>query len=130
MNAMTGRLLASGRRFLSGLCLCVTSWCFAADSIESMPEAESLRHVLPSVVRIEAIRLRPDQGRLQKMRVGGSGAIISAQGHVVTNYHVAQDADDYQCYLTDGTKLRATLVGQDALTDLAVLQLDLSKRQP
>ena len=70
-----------------------------------------VEEVFPAVVRIEAIRLRPDQGRLQKAKVGGSGAIISAQGHVITNYHVAQDADFYQCHFTDGTKLEARLVG-------------------
>lgn len=89
---------------------------------------DGVTQVFPAVVRIEAIRLRPDQGRLQKAKVGGSGAIISAQGHVVTNYHVAQDADFYQCHFTDGTKLQAKLVGQDALTDIAVIQFDVTKR--
>lgn len=98
-------------------------------SVTAAPaETTGVAEVFPSVVRIEAIRLLPNQGRLQKARVGGSGAIISDKGHVITNYHVAQDADFYQCYFTDGTKLRARLVGQDALTDLAVLELDLTKR--
>lgn len=94
-------------------------------ALATPPEIEE---VFPAVVRIEAIRLRPDQGRLQKARVGGSGAIISEQGHVITNYHVAQDADYYQCYFTDGSKLEARLVGQDALTDVAVLQFDVKQR--
>ncbi len=87
-----------------------------------------MEKVLPAVVRIEAIRLQPNQGRMVKARVGGSGAIISAQGHVLTNYHVADDADYYRCYLTDGSVLNAECVGLDALTDLAVLQLDLGNR--
>jgi serine protease Do len=95
----------------------------------SAPAApEGIEEVFPAVVRIEAVRLRPDQGRLQKARIGGSGAIISAQGHVITNYHVAQDADFYQCHFTDGSKLEARLVGQDALTDIAVIQFDVAKR--
>jgi serine protease Do len=89
---------------------------------------DGVTEVFPAVVRIEAIRLQANQGRLQKARVGGSGAIITKEGHVITNYHVAQDADYYQCHFTDGTKLQARLVGQDALTDIAVLQLDLAKR--
>ncbi|MFZ5493845.1 MAG: PDZ domain-containing protein [Verrucomicrobiota bacterium] len=89
---------------------------------------EGIEEVFPTVVRIEAVRLRPDQGRLQKARVGGSGAIISTQGHVITNYHVAQDADFYQCHFTDGSKLEARHVGQDALTDIAVIQFDVAKR--
>ena len=108
--------------------------CSAMAGDEAIPNsadgerAEALNELIRAVVRIEAVRLRPDQGRLQKSRVGGSGAIISAQGHVITNYHVADDADFYQCYFTDGTKVEARLVGEDALTDLAVLQLDLSQR--
>ena len=85
-----------------------------------------IRRTLAAVVRIEAIRSNPHQGRMVKARVSGSGAILDAQGHVITNYHVADDADYYRCHLTDGTVLDAHCVGLDALTDLAVLQLDLS----
>ncbi len=117
-------------RGVVGLLLGLTLGATAAAETAVPAEAAGVAEVFPAVVRIEAIRLRPDQGRLQKARVGGSGAIISARGHVITNYHVAQDADFYQCYFTDGTKLQARLVGQDALTDLAVLQLDLARRPP
>src|SRR5688572_21645912 len=99
-----------------------------AFTVLALATPQGIEEVFPAVVRIEAIRLRPDQGRLQKARVGGSGAIISEQGHVITNYHVAQDADYYQCYFTDGSKLEARLVGQDALTDIAVLQFDVKQR--
>jgi len=87
------------------------------------PATLTATRMLPSVVRIEAIRLRPDQGRMIKTKVGGSGAIISAEGHVITNFHVSQDADFYTCHLADGTIIDATLVGQDALSDIAVLLL-------
>lgn len=97
-------------------------------AVGALAASAGVEAVFPAVVRIEAIRLRPDQGRLQKARVGGSGAIISAQGHVITNYHVAQDADYYQCHFTDGSKLEAKLVGMDALTDIAVIQFDVTKR--
>ncbi len=90
--------------------------------------AAALAKVLPAVVRIEAIRLRPSDGHFIKLHVGGSGSIITPQGHVLTNCHVAEDADFYRCYLYDGTMFEAKRIGQDALTDLAVLQLDLSKR--
>ncbi len=87
-----------------------------------------LTRVFPSIVRIEAIRLRPSDGRLTKQWSGGSGVIISAQGHLVTNCHVTEDGDFFRCYLYDGSHIEAKLIGQDALTDLAVLQLDLSQR--
>jgi serine protease Do len=87
-----------------------------------------LGRVFPSIVRIEAIRLRPSDGRLTKQWSGGSGVIISAGGHVLTNCHVTEDGDFFRCYLYDGTHVEARLVGQDAMTDISVLQLDLSQR--
>ncbi len=87
-----------------------------------------LGQVFPTIVRIEAIRMRPLDGRLTKQWTGGSGVIISAKGQVLTNCHVTEDGDYFRCYLIDGSHLEARLIGQDALTDLAVLQLDLTQR--
>lgn len=87
-----------------------------------------LKRIFPAIVRIEAIRLRPSDGRLTKQWTGGSGVVISEHGHVLTNCHVTEDGDYFRCYLFDGSNVDAKLVGQDALTDLAVLQLDLSQR--
>jgi serine protease Do len=89
---------------------------------------EMLTRIFPAIVRIEAIREFPNGGRLTKQWTGGSGVIVSAEGYVVTNCHVANDADFFRCYLFDGTHVEARRVGQDAMTDLAVLQLDLSQR--
>lgn len=91
-------------------------------------ESPMLARVFPTIVRIEAIRLRPSDGRLTKQWTGGSGVVISAEGHVLTNCHVTEDGDFFRCYLYDGTHVEATLVGQDPLTDLAVLKLDLTQR--
>jgi serine protease Do len=55
----------------------------------------------------------------------GSGFIIDAQrGLVVTNNHVISDADDIEVNFNDGAKLKATIVGIDTKTDLAVLKID------
>jgi serine protease Do len=91
-------------------------------------EDPMLTRVFPSIVRIEAIRLRPSDGRLTKQWTGGSGVIITADGHLVTNCHVTEDGDFFRCYLYDGSHIEAKLVGQDPLTDLAVLKLDLTQR--
>jgi serine protease Do len=91
-------------------------------------EDPMLTRVFPSIVRIEVIRLRPSDGRLTKQWTAGSGVIISAEGHVVTNCHVTEDGDYFRCYLFDGSHVDAKSLGQDALTDLAVLQLDLTQR--
>jgi len=52
----------------------------------------------------------------------GSGFIIDTEGVVVTNNHVIADADEINVILNDGTKVKATLVGVDKKTDLAVLK--------
>jgi len=54
----------------------------------------------------------------------GSGVIVSAQGYVLTNYHVISHATDIQVLLYDGRVARATVVGSDDETDLAVLKID------
>jgi serine protease DegQ len=57
----------------------------------------------------------------------GSGVIISADGLVVTNHHVVESADEIEVLLSDGRRARATAVGSDPETDLAVLRIALDK---
>ena len=57
----------------------------------------------------------------------GSGFIIDASGIVVTNNHVIADANEITVILTDGTRLRAELVGRDTKVDLAVLRVKSDK---
>ena len=63
----------------------------------------------------------------KKVNSLGSGFIIDPSGIVVTNNHVIADADEITVILNDGTKLRATLIGKDVKTDLAVLQIKADK---
>jgi serine protease DegS len=55
----------------------------------------------------------------------GSGVIISAQGFVLTNNHVIDGADEIRVLLADGRSSRATVVGSDVDTDLAVLHIEI-----
>lgn len=59
----------------------------------------------------------------------GSGFIIDAEGHVVTNSHVVTGGEEYVVEFFDGTTATATLVGQDSVQDIAVLKLDLEDGQ-
>ena len=54
----------------------------------------------------------------------GSGVMISRQGYLLTNNHVIDGADEIQVLLADGRSARATVVGTDSETDLAVLHID------
>jgi serine protease Do len=54
----------------------------------------------------------------------GSGVIVSAEGHIVTNNHVIDQVDQIEVLLSDGRTKKARLVGADATVDLAVLQID------
>jgi len=57
----------------------------------------------------------------------GSGVIVDADGHLVTNHHVIQGADQIRVQLADGRVATPTIVGTDPDTDLAVLRVDLEK---
>ncbi|MDX1478801.1 MAG: Do family serine endopeptidase [Saprospiraceae bacterium] len=67
----------------------------------------------------------PQQPDEPPMRVGqGSGVIISADGYIVTNNHVVADAMDLEVTLHDNRTYKATLVGTDPTTDLALIRIN------
>ena len=58
------------------------------------------------------------------MRAQGLGFLISADGYVVTNHHVADKADEIEVPFENEEKFKAKVVGSDARTDLALLKID------
>lgn len=68
----------------------------------------------------------PPFGQMQPQprRGTGSGVIISADGYILTNNHVAGDADEIKVKLSDGRELNARRVGSDPETDLALIKID------
>jgi S1-C subfamily serine protease len=54
----------------------------------------------------------------------GSGVIVTANGRILTNAHVVNNADDIKVTLHDGTEVKAKVVGKDTRADLAVIQLE------
>lgn len=60
----------------------------------------------------------------------GSGVIISADGYIVTNNHVVQDAERISVTLNDKRVLQARLVGNDPATDLALIKIDATGLKP
>lgn len=63
----------------------------------------------------------------RKVQSLGSGFVIDAGGIIITNNHVIEDADEIVANFSDGSKLKAELVGRDAKTDLAVLRVKPDK---
>ena len=57
----------------------------------------------------------------------GSGFIVDALGHVVTNAHVVAGAEELTVVLADGTEVPAEVLGSDAILDVAIVKLDLSE---
>jgi Do/DeqQ family serine protease len=57
----------------------------------------------------------------------GSGVIVSPEGHILTNNHVIEDADDIEVVLADGRRAPAQVIGSDPDTDLALLKIKLEK---
>jgi serine protease Do len=83
--------------------------------------------VLPALVNISPVVRDFSSGKKEKSSVTGSGVVFRDGGYVVTNYHVAGEAEEIVCTLWNKERVRATLVGGDPMTDLAVLQLDFSE---
>ncbi|MHC4916536.1 MAG: S1C family serine protease [Planctomycetota bacterium] len=92
--------------------------------------AEAKRRVFPAIVFVKPIREEYSRGEKKKQEVVGSGAIISPDGLVFTNAHVAEKASDIRCVLENRRQYKAELVGLDKETDLALLQLELPEGHP
>jgi serine protease DegS len=103
--------------------------------------ADAVERAAPSVVnvytkRLVTERVAPTLGELfgdflphyrQRIeRTLGSGVIVDASGHIVTNHHVIANADTIRVQLKDGRQADARIVGRDPDTDLAVLKIDLT----
>lgn len=65
------------------------------------------------------------EGMRSQPRVGtGSGVIINDQGYIITNNHVIDNADEVEVTLYNNESYKATVIGTDPTTDLALLQID------
>jgi len=65
-------------------------------------------------------------GGQQQAQAEGSGFVVDTAGHIVTNDHVVAGATSIQVHFQDGTNAKATLVGTDASTDIAVIKVNVA----
>jgi serine protease Do len=70
------------------------------------------------------------QNRSRESHSLGSGFVIDAEGHIVTNAHVIDGADEINITLSDGRSLPATVIGADKKLDLALLKIDAGSSLP
>ncbi len=71
-----------------------------------------------------------EPGQRGAVRASGSGVIVDADsGFVITNHHVIANADTITVSLQDGREFKATLLGSDASTDVALLQIEADNLQ-
>ncbi|MCP5116622.1 MAG: trypsin-like serine protease, partial [bacterium] len=66
----------------------------------------------------------PGQPPERRRRGAGSGVIISAEGYILTNHHVIEQAQEIDVTLSDKRVFAATVVGSDSRTDIAILKID------
>ena len=78
------------------------------------------------VVNVTTTATRRDRFALLEFESegSGSGAVVDKKGHVLTNLHVVEGADDIEITLYDGESYPATVVGADPVGDLAVVKVD------
>ena len=99
--------------------------------LESVSNAYELvaQKVRPSVVSIQTAV--PTQSFMRNMAGQGSGVIMNADGHILTNAHVVQGAEQIRVVLHDRRSFMASQVGEvDTLNDLAVLKIDANNLIP
>jgi serine protease Do len=87
----------------------------------SGPFASIVKRVSPAVVTIVSKAKDPKDSAI------GSGFVIDAEGHVVTNDHVINNAEKIEVHFADGTKAPAVLVGTDKPTDVALLKVTVER---
>lgn len=83
----------------------------------------AIAKVKPALVRIQVVSAEYNEGREVKMQAVGSGAIITKEGHLITNHHVAGHGIRMFCTLSNREEVEAELVGTDPLTDISILKL-------
>jgi Do/DeqQ family serine protease len=106
----------------------VTSYADTLDTVRpavvSVYSSKLVRRSVPNFIR-EYFGNIPDQER--RMSGLGSGVIVSADGYILTNNHVVEEADELEVQLGDERKFPAKLVGNDPKTDIAVIKIDATQ---
>jgi putative serine protease PepD len=97
----------------------------AASTSESLSVSEIYEEAYQAVVEITSLSSQSSSlGGEQQAQGQGSGFVYDAEGHIVTNDHVVEGAEQVSVRFWDGSTYDATVVGTDPSTDLAVIKVD------
>jgi serine protease Do len=140
----------AGRKILDAVVILTLAFAVAGQRVVTEPTgldqvsfnrgfAPVVKRVMPAVVNIVSSRIvrsseedlpplfrgveRPRDWREQNL---GSAVIVSPDGRLLTNHHMIEGAADIKVYLSDGSELKASVIGTDLHTDIAVLKIEAS----
>ncbi len=92
---------------------------------DDLPTVEVVNRIMPAVVGVNNYAYVSRFGQRTLVEAGsGSGVIVSSDGYIITNQHVIDGADEIRVVLPENSTVVAELVGEDVLTDLALLKIE------
>jgi serine protease Do len=95
--------------------------------MESGVVTQVYKKVAPVIVLINAMRAEPSTGSDASLQSVGSGIVLNDTGMILTNNHVIEGATKIMVMMSKGVKVEAQIVGNDPMTDLALLRVALPK---
>jgi len=104
-------------------------WTQKSELAPKISFANAAKLAAPAVVNIYTRNFQKNKTQKEPQLTPqglGSGVIMSAKGHILTNYHVVAKADQIIIALQDGRIFNASIVGGDLPTDLVVLKINAS----
>ncbi len=100
-------------------------------STDATTLSDIAQNSLQSVVSIQTETQVTDMfNQLQDVTGAGSGVIISSDGLILTNNHVVENSKSVLVTLSNGTQYKATIVGTDSATDVALLRIEADNLTP
>ena len=120
---MAAAAFTAGSGFFSARTASADPILYNEDTVTSIYD-----NVSPAVVEIDVTQQSTGTGFFGNfVQEGeGSGFLIDTQGHILTNNHVVEGASTVQVKFKDGNTVNATVVGTDAIDDLAIISVDAS----
>lgn len=128
VDRLAGRLQPASAAFSEKAPADITNPAVATDEQNNI---EVYRKLSPGVVNVHSKSYARDLfGYVEPQEGSGSGSVIDAQGHILTNYHVIEQAQSVAVSFGGQKNYSAKVVGGDPDTDLAVLKLVEMPREP